>query len=235
MKSKLSELVRKFVTKKTTRPLRGKNKKFSPSGFGKCYRRQYWARMEVPPTNGVSDEVSEMAEMGNLCEFIYSLTCQGFESQVLIADGHFKGYADFEFEDRIEEAKSVTGSAFSSIKKDDFDLVGEKLSNGLQVSFYGKKKGKPGVLVYISRDSLKIASCNITDDDLIFNFDKDKLKVCKKELGKEWDELLDVEIRTLVDFWEKGELPPAEPRSDRECMNLCCYRDKCLSESGVMF
>ena len=191
--------------------------------------------MEVPPTNGVSDEVSEMAEMGNLCEFIYSLTCQGFETQVLIADGHFKGYADFEFEDVIEEAKSVTGGAFGKIKKDDFDLVANKLSNGLQVSFYSRMKGKPGVLVYISRDSLKIEECYIKDDELCFKFDKDKLKVCKKELGVEWEELLDVEIRTLVGFWEKGELPPAEPRSDRECMNLCCYRDKCLAESGVMF
>ena len=233
MKSKLINLIQKFVTKQTTRPLRGKNKKFSPSGFGKCYRRQYWARMEVPPTNGVSDEVSEMAEMGNLCEFIYSLTCQGFETQVLIADGHFKGYADFEFDDVIEEAKSVTGSAFSQIKKDDFDLVANKLSNGLQVSFYGKKKGKPGVLVYISRDSLKIERAYIKGKELRFVF-KEELKVCKKDITKEWKELLDVEISTLVDYWERGELPPAEPRSDVDC-GYCCYFNKCESLKPMTF
>ena len=231
MKSKLSELVRKFVTKKTTRPLRGKNKKFSPSGFGKCYRRQYWARMEVPPTNGVSDEVSEMAEMGNLCEFIYSLTCQGFETQVLIADGHFKGYADFEFEDVIEEAKSVTGSAFSQIKKDDFDLVGEKLSNGLQVSWYANQRGKPGVLVYISRDSLKIERAYIKGKELRFVF-KEELKVCKKDITKEWEELLDIELETLVNYWDKQELPPPRQRFMGECSSQCCYLDKCVNYRG---
>ena len=39
------------------------------------------------------------------------------------------------------------------------------------------------------------------------------------------------EMNTLLDYWEKKELPPAEPRAygGLEC-TYCCFRKKCIGD-----
>jgi hypothetical protein len=228
---KLENLIIKWLEKKRDRPLRKGTKRFSPSSFGKCFRRQYWQRECVDPTNDVDIKVKEMAAMGNLCEYLFFLKEPGGNQQVLIEDKNFKGYCDREIGSHVEEVKSVTGDAFRKIAKPDFDLVGEKLSNGLQCMFYASKLFVPGVLVYVSRDSLEIEDCIMEDDKIIFKFNKDSLKVCKKQLGEEWEKLLEYELETLVTAWENKKLPIAKPRKDGEC-GQCQYQTKCIEYTG---
>ena len=197
--------------------------KIRPSGFGSCFRKQYWSRAGEPDTNPVDVEALRIFKLGNLIhEMIQDQLPQ--EMVELEFEGEdIKGHADFVDEDRVYDFKSCRGFAFNKYVKKGFtaeDLAREKLGYVLQVITYAIEFDRPiGTLLFIEKEGLRTVE---------FDF-----------YVAEWREQVEEELFILRNYWEQKRLPPAMPRTNWCCENkksgkkYCRFYDRCKEEEAL--
>lgn len=209
---KVQKLIDKHLLKEQEdRKDRVRSGKFSPSSFGRCFRLQYWNRMNESPTNPPNIRSLRVFKVGYLFhEFV-----QGFipdkDTEVKIETDDIIGFADIVTEDTVIDIKSQHSRGFWYMNKDTFDINVDKYANILQVMTYAYLLKKPkGQLVFISKDDLCM-------NEYVFYLEK-------------WQPEVEKELSTLREYWDKGELPPAEPRAYKgKEGKYCQFQDKCLS------
>lgn len=192
--------------------------KWNPSKFGKCYRQQYWHRMDEPQTNPPDKRSMRVFKAGSLFHaFVQDLLIErGYQSEVLIETDDIKGFADLVGDDEVADIKSQHSKSFWYMTKTS-DIKSEKYDNWLQVMFYAIELGKKYArLVFISKDDLCIQEY-------------------REEVNDYWKKEVEKELTALRQFWSCGVLPEAKPRlypqkdgSFKECQ-YCNWLDKCNS------
>lgn len=170
--------------------------KWKPSNFGKCYRQQYWSRLGEKETNPPDARTLRVFKVGNIFEGWVKGMLEnhpGLRYQVLVEEEDVKGYADFVDEDSVADTKTMHSQGFHYLTKKDCDIREEKKPNWLQVMYYAWKLDKKfGKLGFFSKDDL-----------CIFEIPQET---------KDWIKDLEEELKTLREYWNKKELPPAKPR-----------------------
>jgi hypothetical protein len=207
---KVIEKIDKFLLEEETKKQdRIRSGKWSPSSFGKCYRAQYWNRLNEPKTNPLEAQTLRVFRIGNLIhQFFQDILRKEYLCEVKVETNDVLGFADMVNIDEVIDIKSVRSFQFKLMKgkKDkQYDFAVEKKDNILQVTYYGKElMRKKGRLIFVDKDSLDVIEYefNITDFE--------------KELQNELD--------ILSEYWNKKELPPARPRcyNGKEC-SYCGY------------
>jgi len=190
--------------------------KMSPSQFGYCFRRQYWYRKDVEPTNPPDARILRVFKCGNIFEdFVSAYLPETVKKQVLVETVDIKGYADYVLDDEVTDLKSQHSKSFWWMAKSDYNIDVEKKPNILQVMTYAYLLDKPkGRLVFISKDDLCVAE---------YTF-----------LLSGWKAEIDKELETNRKYWIEATPPPAQPRcywnkklkKFKEC-EWCPYLDKC--------
>lgn len=188
----------------------------NPSSFGKCYRRQYWERMNEPDSDILDDETLLRFKLGDIVEtYILELISdrEAFK-KVKVLWNDVSGEIDIEWPIYIEDIKTVDGSRWSYIKKsDEAQIAKDKLNYVLQLMTYVVIKGKDyGKLTFFEKNGF------ISKSFWFFR--------------KEWEPAVNSEIETNRSWWAKKELPPQVPRlyvkdgKSKECQ-YCQFRSKC--------
>ena len=186
----------------------------SPSSFGQCYRRQYFTRSGEPITNPIDIETLRTFALGKQVHELLQKLYDNAQVEVEITTEDVHGFADIVEEDCVTDIKSQGKWAFTAMGKPGFDCATEKKDYVLQLATYAVILGKPKfTLAFVCKDPLEIRE---------FNF-----------LTKDFEKIVQTEIRINKSFWDKGLLPPADPRlypqkdgSFKEC-NYCPFRNTC--------
>ena len=220
----MTDTIQGLIDKALVRPDRVRSGKWSPSSFGRCFRNQYWNRLDEPQSNPVDARTLRVFKCGELFE-------QFVKEQIIKNDNDWidcgkrpiecedvLGFADLlnYTADEVADVKSQHSKAFwymAKFKGD--DIKKEKYSNWLQVGYYARELKKKFMrLVFVSKDDLCIQEY-------------------VQPLDEYWLAQIDIELSTLRMLWEQEELPLAEPRCEPnkkgeywECAK-CNWRDKC--------
>lgn len=197
----IQDMIDQELAKKEERIRSGK---FSPSQLGRCYRAQIWNRKAEPISDPVDARTERVFKAGNIFhDFVQELVLKNdpnAKKEVLVETNDFKGYADIVLKDEVIDIKTQHSRAFWYRNGLTWEQVEPQLyPNVLQVVFYALNLGVDRArLVFLSKDDLCI-------DEYPF------------EAKNAYKAKLDLEIDTLMSFWNKNVLPPATPR---------CYKDK---------
>ena len=190
---------------------------WSPSSFGRCYRMQYWNRLNEPQTNPVDSRTLRIFRAGQLFHDFVQQFFPEAQTEVKVNAEDVFGYADIVLSDEVVDIKSVHSYQFHYTSQSTFDITKEKYTNILQVLSYAYFLGKPkGRLVFVSKDDLCI-------EEHVFFVDK-------------WRSEIEMELTCLRKLWDSKELPPPHPRAYggeetyNECKKYCCYKDLCVSK-----
>jgi len=191
--------------------------KYHPSSFGQCFRKQYWLRKGVEPTNPNDERTLRVFAAGHLFHDLIQGLIPDHQTEVKVLTDDISGSADIVTEDEVIDIKSIHSEGFFYMDAAHYDVKKGKITNWLQVAAYAMLLNKPKIrLVFVSKDDLLI-----------------------KEYGDvtaNWIGAVEQEIRTLKIFWQnQNELPPAKPRAYgatefgkcMECQKYCQFRDKC--------
>jgi len=191
--------------------------KYSPSSLGRCYRLQYFNRLNEPITNPPEERNLRVMYCGNIFhDIIQEITLKNspnLQKEVLVETEDFKGYADLVDTDEISDIKTMNSQGFKYLNPE--TIAKEKYTNWLQVMFYvWKLKKKFARLVFVSKDDLRI-------DEY------------RQELDNYWLNELDMEETKLKYYWSNKTLPPAEPRAfnGKDCQ-YCSWLNKCKEIEG---
>lgn len=204
-----------LLLEESSKVARIRSGKWSPSSFGKCYRAQYWNRLNEPKTNPVGVEALRRFKLGNLIHKLYQDILKGeYIIEAKVETENCLGFADLVGQDEVVDIKSVRSFQYKLMqgKKKPYDFKEEKKDNILQVTFYGIYLGKSkGRLIFVDKDSL---------ESIEFEFNIDEFR--KK---------LEEELEMLNGYWKIQKLPPSLPRcyNGKECQ-YCSWMDKCKGE-----
>lgn len=194
--------------------------KFSPSSLGRCYRMQYWNRLNEPKSNPLKAETLRIFAIGNLIhKFFQDILKENCLIEAKVETEDCLGFADIVGENEVVDIKSVRSFQFKLMKgikdkknhykKIPYDFPKEKSCEILQVSYYAITLGKPkGRLIFVNKDSLEVVE---------YSFEV-----------KNFEDRLKKELEVLRGYWVRKELPPPEPRvyNGKEC-EYCQYQTKC--------
>ena len=193
---------------------RKRSGKFSPSSFGRCYRYQIWYRQDKTPDSPIDARTRRIFKVGDIFhDFVKQTILQTHpdaKTEVRIDLPDVLGFCDIELPTEVIEIKSQHSKGFWWMSKKGYDIKVEKYTNILQLMFYVANLNKDrGRLVYISKDDLCINEYEFS-------------------LNEYWRGEVDKELKTLREYWESGELPPAEPKAynGKEC-KFCGYQIEC--------
>ncbi len=208
----LQEKINKSLRDKQNEP-RTRSGLYNPSSFGRCFRYQYWNRLDLPQTNPPDERALRIFKSGKIFhDFVQSFVDKA-TIEVKCENDDLCGYADIVTDDEVIDIKSVHSNSFHYMRKETYDVNKEKESNILQVLTYAWLLGKPkGRLVFVSRDDLCIA-------EYVFYVDK-------------WRDRLQDELEVLKWHWEHKSLPNPKSRayggekSGAECLKYCPYRER---------
>jgi hypothetical protein len=190
---------------------------WSPSSFGRCFRYQYWNRLNEPITNPVDAKTLRVFSIGKLFHNFFQNILKGeHQCEVMIKTEDSLGYADLVSIDEVADIKSVKSYSFKLMKdkKKKFDFRADKMPEILQTTFYGKNLNKPkGRIIFVEKNNM---------DVIEFTFDI-----------AEFIPMLDKELEILNNFWNAKVLPPNNPRcyGGNEC-SYCGFQDKCITTEG---
>ena len=192
---------------------RERSGKYSPSMLGRCYRAQFWNRLNEPITNPPDERSLRVLKAGGIFHWwVQRIVLENnpqIHKEVLVEDDDFKGFADLVNTDEVVDIKTMHSKGFWYLEKAK-DIKKEKYEAWLQVMFYTLKLGKIyGKLCFVSKDDLTMSEYRQPIEGYWLN-----------ELGKE--------TATLREIWVRKQLPPCQPRAynGKEC-KYCNWRDKC--------
>ena len=187
--------------------------RWSPSSFGRCYRYQFWNRLDEAQSNPPDLHALKNFSLGNI---LHSFVQNIISHQVLsiiesnISNDDCEAYVDLELADEVVELKTIHPFGFKKMQNRGYDIVSDKPHNILQCMYYAIIKKKDiGRLVYISKDDMQMKE---------FTFETN-----------EWVERVATELKILNDFWKQKKLPPPLPRLSWDC-NYCNFKDKCAKD-----
>ena len=202
---------------------RARSGKWSPSSFGKCFRNQYWNRLDIE-SEPIDSRTLRVFKAGNLFhDFVQGLLInETVQKEVLVECEDVKGYADLVNTTEVIDIKSQHSQAFWHRKKElkaskdeEKSIKSMFFNNWLQVAYYATQLNKPFCrLVFVSKDDLCIAEY-------------------KQEVSGYWTEQVNKELSTLRQYWLDKKLPSASPRlykqkdgSFKECY-YCQFQKHC--------
>ena len=198
------------------RAKRERSGKYSPSSLGRCYRLQYFNRLNEPITNPPEERNLRVMKCGSIFhDIIQTLVLKenaNIQKEVTVETDDFKGYADL-VDDGVTDIKTIHSQGFNYLKPE--TIAKEKYTNWMQVLFYAYKLGKKyAKLVFVSKDDLRI-------DEY------------RQELDEYWLNELDMEETLLKHYWASKVLPPAEPRAfnGKDCQ-YCGWLNHCKEIEG---
>lgn len=202
-----------LLAEQEKRKTRERSGLWTPGKFGRCYRLQYWSRAKEPETEFPELKMLRRWKVGNL----YHDYAQSFfpkeQCEVEVRADDIIGYADIVLEDRVIDVKSVTDWEFGYLIKPNYAIMKEKETNCLQVSAYSWLLNKPKAsLWFVNTKSSASLEFDIRVEQMIPKLNK--------------------ELEILRGYWERKELPPAEPRaySGKDCA-YCDFLTKCKGGS----
>ena len=198
---------------------RKRSGKFSPSSFGKCFRAQYWNRKDEPVTNPPDSRVMRVFKAGDLFhKFVQETIISNhpdIQKEVMVdTDPDVLGFCDMVNKIEVIEIKSQHSRAFHWMAKSK-NIAEDKKTNWLQAMYYAIALGKSAArLVFISKDDMCIQEYQFKVDEY-------------------WEKEVAHELEVLRKWWEKDELPGANPRAynGKEC-DYCNWRDKCKQKES---
>ena len=189
--------------------------KFSPSSFGRCFRYQFWNRLNEPQTNPPDVEALRRFKVGNIIhDYAQSFFPQAQREVKILVEDDIIGFADIVLPDEVVDIKSCRTYEFKLMIKKDYDIKVSKFTNVLQVCSYAYFLGKPKArLIFIEKDALD-----------------SKEFVLKVE---DWKEAIKDELEILRGHWKNESLPAPSPRAygGKEC-NYCNFMTKCFKMQG---
>ena len=192
-----------------------KSSRFHVSSAGQCYRKRYWQRANQPQTNPPDERGLRIFAVGNLFhEWIQAkLGLMGIliSKEQPVKDEHRSGRIDaVTLQDGqyiIYDFKTVHSRKFWYLtKKNETDpQYAHQIVTYLDM--LGGQFGNPQLrILYISKDDLALEEIVIRPQDWT------------RAVQEDWDE--------MIDYWERGVLPPAESKFGWEC-KYCNWRDLC--------
>ena len=196
--------------------LKRKSGVISPSSLCQCYRRQFWTRQGIEPSNPLDIETLRVFAIGKHLHQTIQMAFDNAQAEVEVTiNSDVYGHADLVFDDEVVDIKSCGTWQFKKFEKMTAEqFAEEKPDYVLQVIAYamGLKKGV-GRVALVSKETGAILS---------FAF-----------LTNVFRGRVEAELSALRGFWFGGELPPAKPvlyrQKDgtfKEC-EYCQFRDKC--------
>ena len=204
----IQQAIDKYLEKENEKE-RTPSGKISPSSLGRCFRYQYWKRLNEPVSDPLESRVLRVFAVGKLFhKFVQDIV--GGQVEVLIETEDEKGYADIVEANEVTDLKSVNSRKFSYLDKlTKEQVIKEEYNNFLQGAWYGIRLNKPRFrLCFLSKDDFR------TFEIL--------------EETKNWVVKVEQELDTLRGYWNSKTLPPAQPRcfNGKECQ-FCGFRTKC--------
>jgi len=201
-----------LLMKEKNREHRVRSGKWNPSSFGRCFRFQYWNRLNEKKSNPLTIQTLRIFAAGHLFhDFIENLLPEGHDVEVEVSVDDVFGYADVVESSCVTDIKSIRSWGMKAIKKlSKEQFESDKRSNIIQVMTYAVLLHKPkGRLVFVDKDGVEIREYEFKTVD--------------------WEQDVKDELTILRQYWEGKELPPAIPRTygGKEC-NYCAFHDKCL-------
>ena len=192
---------------------------FNPSSFGRCLRLQTFNRRNEPKTE--EREWSSLLNMeagSQMHSLLQVMIKQEHPEAVIEAPVNTQpdvlGYADVVDEESVIDLKTISQYEMKMIDNSSTDIANKKKTNWLQVMFYAIELGKPKARLAFYDKNRKIAEWELPVDDY-------------------WKTEVANELKTLREYWEKGELPPAGPRAfldkdgnSNDC-KYCSWKAKC--------
>ena len=197
---------------------RERSGKYSPSSFGRCYRLQYWKRLNEPESN--PSDISGLIRMkeGTLHHWNLQRFLPKEQVEIRIETDDILGFADFVTEDCVYDFKTTDSWKLKKFWDIPTKQIREKKKESLmQLGWYAMELNKPKVcLVGCLTGSLMEKS------RIEHTFNVNDLKSD-----------IENEVRNLLHFWKLKELPPAEPRAfaGKDC-SYCGFRDKCVAKES---
>jgi hypothetical protein len=185
----------------------------SPSGFGGCFRKQYWQRKGEVKSNPIDARTLRMFQCGNLFHDFVQQFLPVHQVEVPCEVDDVRGRADIVTADTVYDIKSQHSKSFFYMNKEGYDVKKEKYGNWLQLACYAQILKKPNiVLVIISKDDLCIAEYH--------------------DETNQWNDAVARELAVIRGIWDKKELPEAEARAFKSECSYCNYLDKCKEIGG---
>ena len=189
--------------------------KISPSGFGTCFRKQYYDRLNIPKTNPPDLNSLRRFKCGKLFHDYIQKFIPKAQTEVKYEDDDVLSYIDIVLDDRTVEIKSVHSRQFWYFTQKGFNINVDKRPNILQAVSGAMFMNKPmATLLFVSKDDLCTSE---------YDF---KVEVWKDEVTEE--------LNTLKYYFNNKEIPKAIPRAfnsvdlgDKECDKYCGFRDYC--------
>jgi len=195
------------------------DRRWIPSLFGKCYRKQYWVRKVEIESNPKDERTTRMLACRSVHHrFIQEKIKEKYPQamiEVPYKDHDVSLRADIVYEDEVIELKTMHSRGFFYMNRKDFLLSRDKKDHIYQVMTNAIKLDKDKCrLVYVDVDTY-----------------------CMKEfvlpVTGMWANEVEWEIAALNEAWHKEWLPEAKPRlykqkngTYKEC-EYCGFRTKC--------
>lgn len=182
--------------------------KWSPSSLGRCFRFQYWNRLNEPISDPVDIQGLRKFKKGKLYHEYVEQFLPVHQKEVKIETDDILGFADIVLDDAVVDIKSIHTNITHRLIKGNLDIYEDKKGAWLQVATYAQVLNKPKCGLFFIDENM---TC------LEFYAPTEKFKL-----------LLDKEMDILRKYWDKKELPPAEPRcyNGKECA-YCGFSTKC--------
>jgi CRISPR/Cas system-associated exonuclease Cas4 (RecB family) len=182
---------------------------WSPSRMGRCYRFQYWNRKGELESNPVDILGLRRFKVGDLFHDYVQMFFSKDQCEVMVTKDDIIGFCDVVTFDAVYDIKTVKEWEFKHIEDHKFDVNKDKDTHCYQLATYAWILGKPKALLCF----INIANFG----SLEFPIDLDL-----------WIPKVKEELSRLRNYWDKNELPKAEPRAygGKECQ-YCNYRTKC--------
>lgn len=206
--------VEKYLLKEQEkRKDRERSGKYNPSSFGRCYRLQYWNRLNEPVTNPPSIKSLIAMEEGTK----HHKTIQSYlpkkKTEVKVETDYALGYADWVEDDCVYDFKTAEDWKFKRY----WDIpteraIEDKKESFLQLGWYALQLKKAKCCL------VGVIKGLISDQGMVYHFQDTS---CLREA-------IESEIEALQKFWAEQKLPPAEPRAfnGNDCA-YCGFKDRC--------
>ncbi len=214
----IQELINKALLEgQEKRKTRERSGRYSPSSFGRCYRLQWWNKMNEPQSNPPNVVTLRKFKCGNLFHDFVQGYIKPEDTEVEINTPDWRGFADIVTKDAVVDVKSVHSDKFWYMQKSNYNIRDAEYPKWLQVMAYVKElKKDKGVLMFVSKDDLTIAEY--------------------VQYLRNWEDDLD---RELIYLRGMNTLPPATPRAYKDAKTgkfvgckYCGWLDKCRSIEG---
>lgn len=211
----IEELIDQKLLANSREP-RVRSGKYNPSFLGRCYRAQYWNKLDKPASNPFTVKVLRKFAQGNATHKLWQDLLPQEICEVPIETEYFKGRADIALSS-VMDLKGCEQWAFDRYSKIPTELYTEKNRDKFyQAGWYAVQFKLPTFCV------IPVVFGTFTH-------------VKHWAETKDWERDIKGETSILISHAVSGELPPPKPRAfgGKEC-NYCQWHDLCLETEPAL-